>query len=69
MNKHASKITGHPVNTSNGQHTRSDNEASKAPKTRSMGKGDFLPDTRRLGYGSEGVNVTNAGRSGPSGRT
>lgn len=68
MNKDVSKIVGKPLNVSDGQHTRSDNEASKAPKTRSLGKGKFLPDTSRLGYGSEGVTPTGGGRDGPSGR-
>lgn len=69
MNKDIAKVTGHPVNTSEGNHTRSDNEASKAPKTRSLGEDYFLPCTARLGYGSEGVAVTDKGRSGPTGRT
>ena len=69
MNKEISKVTGHPLNLSEGQHTRSDNEASKAPKSRSLGEGKFLPDTSGLGYGSEGVGVSDKGRSGPTGRT
>ena len=66
-NSEISKVVGTPP--ADGAATRSDNEASKAPKTRSLGEGKFLPDTGRLGYGSEGVSSGSTGRSGPTGRT
>ncbi len=68
MNSEISKVVGNPLNVSEGHHTRSDNEASKAPKTVSLGEGKFLPDTSGLGYGSEGVSLTDKGVSGPTGQ-
>lgn len=68
-NKEIAKIVGRPLNVSDGEHTRSDNDASKNNGPRSLGKGEYLPDTGGLGYGTEGVTQTSGGRSGPTGRT
>lgn len=65
MNEDIKKIVGTPVEGG----IRSDNEASGRAKTVSLGEGKFLPDTARMGYGSEGVEVSDKGRSGPTGRT
>lgn len=69
MNKSIESLLGEPCNLSEGKHVRSDNEASNAPKTRSLGKGKFLPDTEGLSYGTGGVDISStAGRSGPTGK-
>lgn len=68
MNPEISKVVGHPLNLSEGRHTRSDNEASKVSATHSLGDGRFLPDSGGLDYGTGGVNVSEKGRHGPTGR-
>lgn len=66
MNSEIAKVVGKPQSTVTGSGMRSDNEASRRPRTVNCG-GAYCPDARRLGFGSEGVNAPSMG-SGPVNR-
>ncbi len=61
-NKEISKVTGSPVCASDGQMTRSDNEASRRSSPVSLGMGEFSP---RAGANTKGPYIVKgSGKAG-----
>ncbi len=61
VNKEVSKVTGEPVCASDGQMTRSDNEASRRSSPVNLGMGEFSP---RAGANTKGPYIVKGSEYG-----